>query len=363
MSLRTRLFLSFGSVLVLVCILSYVLPHYLVKKDIDQAAQQIQVLQEKKEKATSVASVLENLRLSIMHKISWNLFGASFIGLMVGLYLLNRVSRKVTKPLTVLAEATLKVEEGKYEGIELPPLGKRHDEVATLSHGFEKMLIALKDREKMRGVLNKVVSKEIASEILKNTIELGGEERIATVLFSDIRGFTNATETIQPRRLINMMNAYLTEMCRIIDENKGVVDKFVGDEVMALYGVPLMYPDHAVKAVSTALKMIKSLRKTNEERASRGLPPVEIGIGIHTGVVVAGNVGSENRLNYTVLGANVNLASRLCSAAKGMQILVSEATIQEPSVRESFLYEELPALSLKGILHPVKVFEIKNLSQ
>lgn len=355
MNLRTKLFLSVGSVLLFVCILSYVLPNFLLQSDLQKLAAKI-----KPQEKSSVLPLVAEMQHTAVKKISLTLLGASFIGLAIGLIFLARIAGRVTKPIVLLAKATEEMEKGRYENIVLPTLGDKTDEISTLSHGFEKMVLALKDREKIRGVLNKVVSKEVASEILKSRVELGGEERVVTILFSDIRGFTKMTENIQPRTLITLMNTYLSEMCHIIDEQGGVVDKFVGDEVMALYGAPLECQDQAIKAITSALWMVKSLKNTNEKRDIHGLPHVEIGIGIHTGNVVAGNVGSETRLNYTVLGANVNLASRLCSVAKGMQILVSEETLKAPFVQETYLYEELAPVSLKGIATPVKIFEIKG---
>jgi adenylate cyclase len=218
--------------------------------------------------------------------------------------------------------------------------------------------MALRDRDKIRGVLNKVVSKEISEEILKGRIELGGEERTITILFSDIRGFTHLSENLDPRLLIGMLNDYMTQMCRIIDETHGVVDKFVGDEIMALYGAPLQLEQHAVLAIEAARRKIACLRQWNEKRKLEGQVPFEIGIGIHTGLVLAGNMGAENRLNYTVIGANVNLASRLCSQAKRMQVIVSEETWKEPGVQEKFRFKELEPLTLKGIDVPVKAYEL-----
>lgn len=360
MSLRAKLFLNIGFLLLFLSILSFILPNYLLKKDIDKTSEKIKELVDNNNTA-AVSSTLHNMRTVIIQKMSSTLAGTNLVGLALAFLILGYISKKVSRPIAQLAKATEAIEKGHYEEVELPAMGGEKDEVAILAHGFEKMVEGLKEREKIRGVLNKVVSKQIASEILNTSVELGGEERTITLLFSDIRSFTKMTEHIQPRILISLMNAYLTEMCKIIDENTGVVDKFVGDEIMALFGAPLPSSNHAFQAISSALKMIESLQLTNEKRALKQLPPVEVGIGIHTGLVVAGNVGSEQRLNYTVLGANVNLASRLCSAAKGMQILISEATLKEPGIQDRFLYEKLAPLSLKGIETPVAIYEIKGL--
>lgn len=293
----------------------------------------------------SVIPLLKKMGNTIGHEITANILLASLCIFAVALLFLSRTSKKITDPIVQLAKATGEIENGHYDLVALPALGQRKDEIGTLSHGFEKMISALRDREKIRGILSKVVSKEIASEILQSNIELGGEERVVTVLFSDVRDFTKITEKMDPKNVVQMMNSYFSQMCRIIDRHEGVVDKFVGDLVMVLYGAPIDKPDSAVRAITTALLMKKQSM----------LP---IGIGIHTGIMVTGNIGSEMRLNYTVLGANVNLASRLCSAAKPMQILISEATLKVPGVEEAFDYQELPSIALKGFEQPVKIYEI-----
>jgi class 3 adenylate cyclase len=308
------------------------------------------------DQALAATQFLESLGAEITIKITFSLLGAALISFLIALLLVNRISRKITGPITLLSHAAEDLGKGKYEGLVLPQLKKRHDEVEVLSHSFEKMVVALRDRDKIRGVLNKVVSKEITEEILKSNVELGGEERTLTLLFSDIRGFTHFSETLEPKELIGLLNEYMTRMCRIIDETHGVVDKFVGDEIMALYGAPVALVDHPEKAVEAAVHMIKDLKAWNEERRARQKITFEIGIGIHTGIACTGNMGAENRLNYTAIGANVNLASRLCGAAAPMQILISEETYKQ--VQEKFRCKALPPISLKGIDHPVSVYEI-----
>jgi class 3 adenylate cyclase len=308
--------------------------------------------------ATAIAHFLGTIQDRVNLAFSLNLMGAALLSMIIAFLLLNKIAQRITHPITLLSNAFGQLERGEYEEIVLPELGKRKDEVAVLTHSFEKMVSSLQDRDRIRGVLNKVVSKEISEEILKHNIELGGEERTLTMLFSDIRGFTHFSENLQPRLLVSVLNAYMTRMCRIIDETKGVVDKFVGDEIMALYGAPLALMEHASKGVEAALLMIQDLRQWNEERKKSGEPLFEVGIGVHTGIVCTGNMGAENRLNYTVVGANVNLAARLCSAAAPMQILISKETAEMPDVRGKFQLKELPPITLKGIDHLVSVYEV-----
>ncbi|MBS0630208.1 MAG: adenylate/guanylate cyclase domain-containing protein [Verrucomicrobia bacterium] len=293
----------------------------------------------------SIVPLLKKIGASIGHQITLNILLSILLIFIIALLFLSHTAKKITDPIVVLAKATADVEDGHYDSVALPDLEKRKDEIGTLSHGFEKMVTALRDREKIRGVLSKVVSKQIAAEILERKIELGGEVRSVTVLFSDVRGFTKITEKMEPKQVVQMMNNHFSQLCRIVDNHEGVVDKFVGDLIMVLYGAPIDKPDSGIRALTSALQM----------KQAAALP---IGIGIHTGDMVTGNIGSENRLNYTVLGANVNLASRLCSAAGPMQILISEATLNSPGVKERFDIKELTPISLKGFEQPVKVYEV-----
>ena len=151
----------------------------------------------------------------------------------------------------------------------------------------------------------------------------------------------------------------MTRMCHIIDQTHGVVDKFVGDEIMALYGAPIDLENHAEKTIEAALLMVDELNRWNSEQGENK-PPITVGIGIHTGIAIAGNMGAQNRLNYTVVGANVNLASRLCSVAEPMQILVSEETYHIIKNDQKFHLEKLPPVSLKGIEKPVFVYAVSK---
>jgi adenylate cyclase len=186
----------------------------------------------------------------------------------------------------------------------------------------------LEEREKIRDVLHKVVSPEIAHELLQNGVALGGEVREVSVLFADIRGFTALSEKLPPTELIRLLNAYLGRMSHVIESEKGVIDKYIGDEVMAIFGTPLLQTDHAVHAVTAATRMLEELRRFNAEEGQAS--PLQIGIGIASGPVVAGNVGSPERLDYTVLGDTVNLASRLQGLTKEYKVplIMSGATYE-----------------------------------
>lgn len=306
----------------------------------------------------SIIGTLLSLEESLSNRISTQLSLIALATIILVLIFIGRIGYTVIYPVTQLAQATQHVVAGRYQEIQLPDVGHRQDEVATLTRSFAEMVKGLQEREKIRGVLDKVVSKDVADEILRTQIHLGGEDRVVSMFFSDIRGFTGLTEHLTPQKTIEMLNSCMTKISRVIEGEGGVIDKYVGDEVMAIFGAPTTHPDHALRAVSTGMLVIETLKKWNQERIAANEPPIEMGIGVHTGLVVAGNMGAEDRLNYTVLGANVNLAARLCEAAKPNQLIISESTLAQPNVEASFYTRPLEPISFKGFSEPVQSYEI-----
>jgi class 3 adenylate cyclase len=294
-------------------------------------------------------------------RLSLQTVAIGLITLVIAFFLLSRLSQYITTPIMLLAKNTKELQEGHLDKIVLPKVEEgAEDEIEDLYESFSEMVDGLKEKEKVKGILNKVVSPKVATKILQGNVALGGEEKVVTVLFADIRQFTEMTEHMQPSEVIQILNSYLSKLSDVIDKHNGVIDKYVGDEVMALFGAPIADPLSAESAVACAVDMMKEVDAWNQSREPLKLPRVEIGIGIHTGNVVAGNVGAENRLNYTVLGANVNLASRLCHAAKPRQILISENTLQSNTIKERVDFRELEPLDLKGFSTPVRVYEIQG---
>lgn len=301
---------------------------------------------------------LLNLEEELTSKISLQISLISIAALILVFLFIGRMGYTMIYPITKLADATADITAGKYDEVVLPEVGSRKDEVAVLTRSFKDMVVGLQEREKIRGVLDKVVSKDVAKEILRTQIHLGGEDRVVTMLFGDIRDFTHLTENISPQETIQMLNKCMTIISRVIEGEGGVIDKYVGDEVMAIFGAPTVIEEHALRAVSSGMLIVKTLRQWNNERAKRGELVLEMGMGVHTGLVVVGNMGAEDRLNYTVLGANVNLASRLCSVAKPNQLIISELTLKQPEVEESFFVQPLEPINLKGFKEPVKIYEV-----
>ncbi len=274
------------------------------------------------------------------------------LGLVVLVLGVLAISRKVTRPVQQLAAGARRIEAGDYQQTVDIPL---QDEIGELAQAFNGMAKGLAEKEKVRNLLGKVVSPEIASDLLRGDIELGGEEREVTVLFSDLRGFTTLCEGQAPQQVLGLLNEYFSAITAVIEANGGVVDKFIGDAVMALWGAPVAQADAAERAVRTAFGMEQALIGVNAAFAARGLSPIAIGIGIHAGKVVAGNMGAPSRLNYTVIGDGVNLASRLEGLTKqyGATIIVSEACAH---AAPGFSYRELGVVQVKGRQEPVRIF-------
>lgn len=298
---------------------------------------------------------------TLYESISNQLFTSSMVLLGIALLVLGFISKRITKPITQLAKASKKIEEGHYEEAVLPKITSSHDEISLLTHSFSDMIQGLEDREKIRDVLDKVVSKEIAKEILRGKVKLGGEKKIVTILFADIRGFTRSTEGVDPQEVIGELNTYMTMMTNIIEQKGGVIDKYIGDAIMALYGAPVEIPEGAARAIETALLMLDKLKVWNQERKSKNKRPIHIGIGIHTGEVVAGNMGANTRHNYTVLGSVVNLASRLCAAAAPMQIRISKETLEASHLQDHLILETLEPALYKGFSTPIPTYAVKSL--
>jgi len=233
-----------------------------------------------------------------------------------------------------------------------------NDELGVLGDTGNAMIAGLAERERIRETFGKYVTPEIRDRILEGRIPLDGEQVEATLLFSDLRGFTSYVERNPPEEAIRSMRAYFTAMQKGIRSHEGLVLQYVGDEIESVFGVPLRYPGHADKAVLAALEMRKRLDDLNKEREKEGKGPFRHGIGIHTGSVLAGNTGSEDRLSYSLIGDTVNLASRIQDLTKvfDCDILLSRETAN--SLQKTFQMEELPPQMVKGYSKPVVVYRI-----
>ena len=209
-------------------------------------------------------------------------------------------------------------------------------------------------RERFRRLLSPAIAEQVLSGALE--VQQGGELRETTVLFADIRGFTSISESSEPQLVVEALNEYFERMVEIVFRYEGTLDKFIGDEMMVLFGAPVAHHDDPVRAVRAAIEMQKAMAGLNEQHLAHGLPPFGIGIGINTGEVVAGYIGSSQAMEYTVIGDPVNTGSRLCSIAKPAQILISEGTRER--LGDRFEAKALPEVQVKGKARPIRVYEV-----
>lgn len=225
---------------------------------------------------------------------------------------------------------------------------------------FYKYFTEERQKRELKGTFAKYVSPSIVEEILADpsNIELGGRKQRVTVFFSDVRGFTTISEKLDPRALSDLLNSYLTPMTDLVFKHKGTLDKYMGDAIMAFFGAPVSFPDHAKYACRCALAHLVKLKELQAEYRARNLPEIDIGIGLNTGDVSVGNMGSETVRSYTVMGDAVNLGSRLEGITKeyGTRIVISEFTYAD--VQDSFTCREIDWVKVKGKNEPVRIFEL-----
>lgn len=214
----------------------------------------------------------------------------------------------------------------------------------------------------MKNLFSKYVSKDVLEEILKDPakVKLGGEEKEVTVFFSDIRGFTALSEKTAPKELVRILNKYFTLMTNEVLENSGVLDKYIGDAIMAFWGAPIEDRRQAENALKAALGMLEKLKELNKELKSNGDPEINIGIGLYSGPAVVGNIGSDLRFDYTVMGDTVNVASRLESLNKEYktQIIIGETTKNKLEGDHKFKF--LGSVAVKGRKELLNIYTIEN---
>ena len=216
------------------------------------------------------------------------------------------------------------------------------------------------ERKKVRRAFEFYLSPEYIEQVADDPdkLKLGGETKELTIFFSDIRSFSSIAEKMSPQKLVSLLNEYFTAMTDIIMASGGVVDKYIGDAIMAFWGAPIEDKNHTTQAVKSSIQMTNKLIELNKSWQDKGFPEIKIGMGLNTAPVVVGNIGSERRFNYTVMGDGVNLASRLEGLTKyyGSKIIVSEDTFKK--VEKNFCFRQLDLVMVKGKQQPVKIFEV-----
>jgi adenylate cyclase len=293
--------------------------------------------------------------LAPLRALTWRIviIGATAlaIALLVGVWLAGGISGPVRALVTGMHEV-LRGNLRYRSRIE------RQDEIGFLARSFNEMVDGLEEREHVKDTFGRFVSRDVAEAVLAGRVPLEGEKREVSILFQDIRGFTALSEKLDPATLLNVLNRFFTEVVSAVEEEGGVVKQFTGDGVMALFGAPQPREDHAPRATRAALGIVARLERLNVTLGERGFPPLSIGIGIHAGVVVAGLIGPDERVEYGVVGEPVNLAARVESLTKdvGTTILVSGEIASR--LGAGFLLGRTEWLPVKGKTDPVQVVEI-----
>jgi class 3 adenylate cyclase len=271
-----------------------------------------------------------------------------------GLLIAHQVSRSVTDPLKRLGEFAKQIGTGDLT-TRTTIAGR--DVSGRLAATLNEMADGLQERDHVKEVFGRYIATQVSDKILKGQVNLGGESKRISILFSDIRNFTGMSETLTPQQVVTFLNDYFSEMVDAVFENGGILDKFIGDGLMAVFGA-LDEGDHEQRAVRTALRMKALLGKINGARGMHGLAPIAIGIGIHTDEVIVGNIGSRKRLEYTVVGDGVNTSSRLQGLNKdfGTTILISETTYA--AIKDDFVCRQMPEAHLRGKSRNLQFYEV-----
>src|SRR2546422_1786867 len=297
--------------------------------------------------------------LSRLAAVRNTILGASLAGALGALGLGLLAARRVTRPISALTGGVARVAAGDLSR-SLPV--SSHDEVGQLTRAFNEMLEGLRQRDFIRDTFGRYVSPEVAKTLLESPegLRLGGEKREVTILMSDLRGYTRFAEQGDPEEVMGVLNEYLGRMADIIIEYGGTINEFIGDAVFAVFGAPLPHPDHAERAAASALAMQRAMVDINRRYVERGRPRFEMGIGVNSGEAVVGNIGSEQRAKYAVVGSAVNLAARVEGCTVGGQIFLSPHTYAR--VRDLVEVGEPFPVEVKGVAEPLLLYELRAIS-
>ncbi len=273
--------------------------------------------------------------------------------------LISLFSLSLTKPIEKLAGLIKLVSKGQFD-LEAKKLVNSNDEVGDLATAFDQMTAGLKERDKVKSLFSKFHGSSVANNLMNSELVLGGQSKQVIVFFSDIRGFTAYSEHRKAQEVVDMLNEYFAVMVDIINRNGGVVDKFIGDAIMAVWGAPESSADDAKNAVKACLQMRMALAELNELRLSRDQDPIHIGMGLHAGEAISGTIGSNERMEYTVIGNTVNTASRVEASTKlfGADLLITEQVLEK--LNNSFTASLAGSAEVKGRSEPINMYKVSG---
>ena len=278
----------------------------------------------------------------------------------IGFFITFLFSLTLTKPIERLVQIAGQIAQGNFNVAATADV-KSKDEVEMLAWAFDGMTEGLRERDKVKNLFNKFHGSSVTENLLQSgDVRLGGMRKQVVVFFSDIRGFTHFSESRTPEEVVSMLNEYFTVMVDVIEKNGGVVDKFIGDAIMAVWGTPTSTGDDAFMAAKACLEMRKGLLNLNQLRLSRGDEPLKIGMGLHIGDAISGTVGSENRMEFTVIGDTVNNASRIEAATKafGTDLLISQDMAR--LLQGRIMMTEAGAVDVKGKSESQRLYKVRG---
>ena len=287
--------------------------------------------------------------------------GATLMIIALSIAMAFAMGRRITQPIDRLVDASRAIGSGEYT---FRFKERRKDELGLLMEAFNEMAEGMLERSQVKNALSRYVSPGVARQILSNldNVALSGKRIEGSVLFADISGFTKISEQTRAEELVSMLNRYFSLITCACAMNNGIVDKYMGDGVMLVFGAPEADRDHAFHAISCALLIQKLIAHENDQREAEGLYPVQFRIGINTGSMLAGNMGSHERMEYTVVGDTVNLASRLCGIANSSDIVISREMYARADVTGRVLAGEFQSIRLRGISQPVNTYLVECLT-
>ena len=310
----------------------------------------------------TAAVVLVNYPVEIyldrLQELRRTILWASGLGGLGTLMLVFLFARRLTRPIRALTVGVTRVAAGDLS--QSLPVRSR-DEVGQLTRAFNGMLEGLRQRDFIRSAFGRYVSPEVAKALLESPggLRFGGEKRVVTVLMSDLRGYTRFAERGDPAMVMEVLNGFLGQMTDIIIEHGGTINEFIGDAIFAVFGAPLEHADHAERAAGCALAMQRAMARINRDHAAAGRPQFEMGIGVNTGEAVVGNIGSEQRAKYAIVGSAVNVAARVEGATVGGQVFVTETTYAR--IREIAEVTGPIPLDAKGLSEPLALYDLRSL--
>ncbi|HDP88341.1 MAG TPA: HAMP domain-containing protein [Thioalkalivibrio sp.] len=271
------------------------------------------------------------------------------------------MSRKISQPIYELMHASQEIGEGN---LAYRINDRRNDELGTLMSAFNNMAQSLLEKSQVENALSRYMSDNIASEIISNInqVQLGGKHVQATVLFADIVGFTRLSEDMTPEEVANFLNEYFGYITRVSQLYRGTIDKFMGDCAMVVFGVPDEDPNHRFNAIACAVMIQRLTERLNLVRMTEGKPAVKFRIGINTGDMLAGNMGSHDRMQYTVVGDAVNLASRLSSVAEPGEIVIRDEHYNDPDVQRRVIARKFKQIKIRGKTKPVTIYRVRDVA-